>query len=82
MNSYDGHAQQLPDVADLNPVMMTASELQQKLEQLFGWLQREDEKPDGSDFSDEQVQQVRDAANMLLQERRDRHADESAPRGG
>ena len=33
-------------------------------------------------FRDSAVQEVRDAANLLLIERRERHSDETAPRGG
>ncbi len=74
-----------PDVESIDPQLMTASELQSQLEQLFNWLQlveaqSEDDATTG--FDDSAVQTVRDAANALLRERRERHADEQAPRGG
>lgn len=74
-----------PDVSSLNPQMMTATELKLNLERLFGWLQTIEALPETAikqHVDEETVQTVRDAANMLLLERRDRHSDESAPRGG
>ena len=72
-----------PDVSGLDPAMMTASELQVRLEELFGWLELVEAEEEGvPELSEQQVEEVRDAANELLAERRERHSDESAPRGG
>lgn len=74
-----------PDVSSLNPQMMTATELTSNLERLFGWLQTIEALPETvveQHVDEETIQTVRDAANMLLLERRDRHSDEGAPRGG
>lgn len=72
-----------PDVSALNPQMMTAAELQNSLEAVFNWLHIVEALPDAGAAVDElTVESIRDAANMLLEEQRDRHADESAPRGG
>ena len=70
-----------PDISSINPRMMTAAELQRSLEQLFGWLQTVEASP-AEEPDVEMVQSVRDAANALLQERRDRHSDEPGFRGG
>ncbi len=74
-----------PDVSSLDPSLMTASELQSGLEHLFGWLQTVEALPETCLkplVDDDTVQDVRNAANLLLSERRDRHSDETAPRGG
>ncbi len=74
-----------PDVAGLNPQLMTAAELQSQLESLFDWLQRVEALPANSSAArpdEESVERIRDAANLLLSERRERHSDENAPRGG
>ena len=70
-----------PDVSSLDPRMMTAMELQRNLEKLFDWLHMVEWSRE-ADFDQGSVQAVRDAANMLLNERRDRHADEPGFRGG
>lgn len=75
----------LPDVTSLNPQMMTALELQSSIEQVFDWLQAVealDESRSEEDIDEATVQRIRDAANVLLLERRERHSDEGAPRGG
>ena len=74
--------QQAPDVTSLEPQMMSARELREKLEELFDWLHYADAAKPGEQPPAEAVARVRDAANMLLQERRLRHSDERAPRGG
>jgi hypothetical protein len=61
--------------------MMSARELREKLEELFEWLQQADTAPPGEQLPPEVVARVRDAANSLLRERRQRHSDEPAPRG-
>lgn len=74
-----------PDVSSLDPSMMTALELRSGLESLFGWLQTAEALPDNSlkqQVDENTVQEVRDAANRLLLEQRERHSDEIAPRGG
>ena len=71
-----------PDTASLEPQMMTARELREKLEELFGWLHQAELARPGEQPPAEEFQRVRDAANRLLEERRQRHGDEPAPRGG
>lgn len=72
-----------PDVSSFEPAMMTASELTTELEKLFHWLELVEAEEDGAArLSEQQVETVRNAANELLAERRDRHSDETAPRGG
>ncbi|MDA0232086.1 MAG: hypothetical protein O3B04_00625 [Chloroflexi bacterium] len=71
-----------PDVASMAPHMMTASELQRSLEQLFDWLHMADASPESVIATQKAVQAVRDAANLLLEERRERHSDETGFRGG
>lgn len=79
MTSDDEKIPARPEVSGLKPQMMTERDLREKLEELFGWLRLAEDAP-GADESE--LQRVRDAANALLEERRDRHSDESAPRGG
>ena len=71
-----------PDISALEPGMMSARELREKLEELFNWLQQAELARPGEQAAVEDVARVRDAANRLLQERRQRHSDEPAPRGG
>lgn len=71
-----------PAVNSLDPVMMTTAELQEQLELLFSWLQDVEAAKDADRPDERSVQAVRDAANLLLEEQRERHSDESAPRGG
>ncbi len=70
-----------PDVTSLVPRMMTATELQKSLELLFDWLHIADASPDLGVAEQASVQKVRDAVNLLLSERRERHSDESGFRG-
>jgi hypothetical protein len=71
-----------PDIDATTPRMMTASELRQNLEQVFDWLHMAEAAPDEQAPPFRVVQAVRDTANHLLAERRERHSDETAPRGG
>ena len=71
-----------PELASLVPHMLTASELQTSLEQLFDWLHLAEESTDLTADEQRSVEAVRDALNMLLEERRERHSDESGRRGG
>ena len=71
-----------PEIDHMAPRMMTAAELRRKLEQVFDWIHAAEAAPDGESPPDLLIQQVRDTANLLLSERRERHSDESAPRGG
>ena len=74
-----------PEVASIDPELMTASELRAGLEKLFGWLHSVEAAPEnGAEqvYGEDVVQNVRDAANQLLDEQRERHSDETAPRGG
>lgn len=71
-----------PELASLVPHMLTASELQTSLEQLFDWLSLAEDSTDLGITEQRSVEEVRDALNMLLEERRERHSDESARRGG
>ncbi len=74
-----------PDLDSMKPQMMTASELQSGLESLFGWLNEVEAQPDNvreQSVNESIVERVRGVANMLLSEQRERHSDESAPRGG
>jgi hypothetical protein len=71
-----------PEIDPLVPRLMSASELRQNLERVFDWLHMVEAAPDDEAPPHRLVQEVRDTANMLLSERRERHSDESAPRGG
>jgi predicted component of type VI protein secretion system len=71
-----------PDLASLEPQLMTASELQAILERLFDWLHLAEDLPELAISGQRMVEAVRDALNMLLEERRERHSDESGRRGG
>jgi hypothetical protein len=73
---------ELPDVKSLAPQMMTAAELQAHLVTLFDWLQAVEAAPGRFGFTQATVDEVRDAINLVLEERRDRHADEGGFRGG
>ena len=68
-----------PVYQGLEPQMMTVREIREKLEELFEWLQTADDSPS---YDETVLQSVRETANSLLEERRLRHSDESAPRGG
>jgi hypothetical protein len=78
MMAYDATGGPPPTVG-LAPHLMTARELREKLEELFGWLLMAEDAPAPDHRA---IDRVRDAANSLLRERRLRHSDESAPRGG
>ena len=80
MNS--GSIPEAPEVTSLNPMMMSAGELQEQLQLLFGWLHKVEAATGPERPGEQVVQEVRDAANLLLEEQRERHSDESAPRGG
>lgn len=80
MNLSDHNLPDHPDISSLDPQMMTAQELQTRLEELFSWL-HEVESAREPVPDHETVQAVRDAANLLLEERRDRHEEESGLRG-
>lgn len=74
-----------PDVSSLNPELMTTSELHSSLERIFAWLHEVDALPESAfqeQVTESKVQDVREAANLLLVEQRERHSDERAPRGG
>ena len=71
-----------PEIDASVPRMMTATELRQNLERAFDWLHMVEAAPDGQAPPFQVIQQVRDIANLLLAERRERHSDETAPRGG
>jgi hypothetical protein len=71
-----------PDIDATTPRMMTAMELRRNLETVFDWLHMAEAAPEGEAPPFKVVQQVRDTANRLLAERRERHSDETAPRGG
>ena len=61
---------------------MNAKELRLAQEEIWAWISAAesasfDEAPD-----DEVLDEVRDALNDIIAERRDLHGDETAPRGG
>lgn len=68
-----------PAYTELEPRMMTEREIRERLEELFEWLLLADDSPS---YDEAVLESVRQAANSLLEERRLRHSDESAPRGG
>ncbi len=72
-----------PDITSLQPRMMTAAELERELERLFDWIHAVEASPEHVFLRlEESVESIRNTANELLAERRDRHSDEHAPRGG
>ena len=71
-----------PDLASLVPRLMTAPELQTNLERLFDWLHMAEDSAELDIAGQRSVEAVRDALNLLLEERRERHSDESGRRGG
>ena len=61
---------------------MSAGELRVALEQLWEWLEEAQMAPLADAPDDEVVEAVEAKMVEITQERRDRHSDEPAPRGG
>ncbi len=73
------------DPGPADPKMLTSAELTARLEELFNWLSEVEALPGNRHMATDDenlIDRVREEANLLLEERRERHADEHAPRGG
>ncbi len=71
-----------PDIESIEPAAMNAGELRVALEQLWEWLQEAQSAPLADAPDDDIVEAVEAKMVEVTQERRDRHSDELAPRGG
>ena len=71
-----------PDINSMDPASMSAGELRVALEQLWEWLEEAQMAPLADAPDDEIVEAVEAKMVEIIQERRDRHSDEPAPRGG
>ena len=71
-----------PDVDAMDPSMMNATELRVALEELWEWLEQAQMAPLADAPDDETFEAVEAKMVEITRERRDRHSDETAPRGG
>lgn len=71
-----------PDIEAMDPALMNASELRVALEDLWGWLEQAQMAPLSEAPDDELFEAVEAKMVEITRERRDRHSDEPAPRGG
>ena len=71
-----------PDIDSMDPASMSASELRVALETLWEWLEQAQMAPLADAPDDEVVEAVEAKMVEITRERRDRHSDEPAPRGG
>ena len=71
-----------PDIDAMDPSMMSAAELRVALEELWEWLEKA-QMASLADAPDDDVFEAVEAMMVeITRERRDRHSDEPAPRGG
>ena len=71
-----------PDLSAMDPAIMSAQELRAAHESLSEWLDRAYSAPLSDAPDDEAVEAVEEKLVEISRERRDRHSDEPAPRGG
>ena len=71
-----------PDIASMDPALMSAGELRVALEELWEWLEQAQMAPLAEAPEDELFEAVEAKMVEITRERRDRHSDEPAPRGG
>ena len=71
-----------PDIDALDPTLMSAGELRVALEELWEWLEQAQMAPLADAPDDELFESVEAKMVEITRERRDRHSDETAPRGG
>ena len=71
-----------PDIDAMEPSMMNATELRVALEKLWEWLEQAQMAPLADAPDDETFEAVEAKMVEITRERRDRHSDERAPRGG
>ena len=66
----------------MDPALMSAGELRVALEDLWEWLEQAQMVPLAEAPDDELFEAVEAKMVEITRERRDRHSDEPAPRGG
>jgi hypothetical protein len=71
-----------PDFNSMDPASMSAGELRVALESLWEWLEEAQMAPLADAPDDEIVEAAEAKMVEITRERRDRHSDEPAPRGG
>ena len=71
-----------PDIDAMDPALMSAGELRVALEELWEWLEQAQMAPLAEAPDDELFEAVEAKMVEITRERRDRHSDEPAPRGG
>ena len=71
-----------PDIDAMDPALMSAGELRVALEDLWEWMEQAQMAPLAEAPDDELFEAVEAKMVEITRERRDRHSDERAPRGG
>ncbi len=71
-----------PDIEAMDPSMMSAAELRVALEELWEWLEQAQMASLADAPDDDVFEAVESMMVEITRERRDRHSDEPAPRGG
>jgi hypothetical protein len=71
-----------PDSINANFAEMNARELRRAQEEIWEWLSEAEAAPFDKAPDDDSIQDARDALNEIIEERRNLHSDEPAPRGG
>ena len=65
-----------PDYPEINTRMMTARELREALEDLWGWVHRAEMALEADAPSDDLIQEIRQSMARIISERVERHSDE------